>query len=98
MTRRVIRPLRLTRTALPTPGHRSIKGAHARGYAELDGETIDLTRVDPSFAGAAGACALVVAKASIQWPTSRAPSGWYGRCRSRGHGVASSADDDEMPG
>jgi len=58
VTRRVIRPLRLTRTALPA-GHRSIKGGHAHGYAELDGETIDLTRVDPSFAGAAGACALV---------------------------------------
>jgi len=55
----VIRSLRLTRTGLPAPGHRSIKGAHAHGYAELDGKTIDLTRVDPSFAGAAGACALV---------------------------------------
>jgi D-alanyl-D-alanine carboxypeptidase len=59
VTRRVIRPLRLARTGLPAPGHRSIKGAHAHGYAELDGETIDITRVDPSFAGAAGACALV---------------------------------------
>ena len=59
VTRRVIRPLRLARTDLPAPGHRSIRGAHAHGYAELDGETIDLTRVDPSFAGAAGACALV---------------------------------------
>ncbi|MET0511680.1 MAG: serine hydrolase domain-containing protein [Thermoleophilaceae bacterium] len=59
VTRRVIRPLRLTRTDLPAPGHRSIEGAHAHGYGELDGKTIDLTRVDPSFAGAAGACALV---------------------------------------
>jgi D-alanyl-D-alanine carboxypeptidase len=59
VTRRIIRPLHLTHTALPAPGHRSIRGAHAHGYAELDGETIDLTRVDPSFAGAAGACALV---------------------------------------
>jgi len=59
VTRRVIRRLRLTRTDLPAPGHRSIKGAHAHGYAVLDGKTIDLTRVDPSFAGAAGACALV---------------------------------------
>jgi D-alanyl-D-alanine carboxypeptidase len=59
VTRRVIRPLRLTRTNLPAPGHRSIKGEHAHGYGELDGKTIDLTRVDPSFAGAAGACALV---------------------------------------
>jgi len=59
VTRRVIRPLRLTRTDLPAPGDRSIQGAHAHGYGELDGKTIDLTRIDPSFAGAAGACALV---------------------------------------
>jgi D-alanyl-D-alanine carboxypeptidase len=59
VTRRVIRPLRLTGTGLPAPGDRSIKGAHAHGYAELDGKTIDLTRVDPSMAGAAGGGALV---------------------------------------
>ncbi len=59
VTRRVIGPLRLTRTSLPAPGNRSIKGAHAHGYGELDGKTVDLTRVDPSFAGAAGASALV---------------------------------------
>jgi D-alanyl-D-alanine carboxypeptidase len=59
VTRRVVRPLQLTRTDLPAPGHRSIKGAHAHGYAELDGKTIDLTRVDPSVAGAAGGYALV---------------------------------------
>jgi D-alanyl-D-alanine carboxypeptidase len=59
VTRRVIAPLRLTRTSLPAPGNRSIDGAHAHGYGQLDGRTIDLTRVDPSFAGAAGASALV---------------------------------------
>jgi D-alanyl-D-alanine carboxypeptidase len=59
VTRRVIRPLGLTRTGFPAPGHRSIRGAHAHGYGQLDGKTIDLTRVDPSFAGAAGAGALV---------------------------------------
>jgi D-alanyl-D-alanine carboxypeptidase len=59
VTRRIIRPLALTHTALPAPGHPSIRGAHAHGYGQLDGRTIDLTRVDPSFAGAAGACALV---------------------------------------
>jgi D-alanyl-D-alanine carboxypeptidase len=59
VTRRVIAPLRLTRTSLPAPGDRSIHGAHAHGYGQLDGKTIDLTRVDPSFAGAAGASALV---------------------------------------
>jgi D-alanyl-D-alanine carboxypeptidase len=59
VTRRVITPLGLTRTYLPAPGHRSIAGVHAHGYGELDGETVDITRVDPSFAGAAGAAALV---------------------------------------
>jgi D-alanyl-D-alanine carboxypeptidase len=59
VTRRVIGPLRLTHTSLPAPGHRSITGAHAHGYGELDGKTVDLTRVDPSFAGAAGASALI---------------------------------------
>jgi D-alanyl-D-alanine carboxypeptidase len=59
VTRQVIRPLRLTRTDLPAPGNRSIKGPYAHGYAELDGRTIDLTHVDPSIAGAAGGHALV---------------------------------------
>jgi D-alanyl-D-alanine carboxypeptidase len=59
VTRRVLRPLRLTRTSLPAPGHPGIGGAHAHGYAELDGKPIDITRVDPSFAGAAGASAMV---------------------------------------
>jgi D-alanyl-D-alanine carboxypeptidase len=59
VTRRVIRPLRLSGTDLPAPGDRSIKGSHMHGYGEFDGKTIDVTRVDPSFAGAAGACALV---------------------------------------
>jgi D-alanyl-D-alanine carboxypeptidase len=58
-TRRAIHPLGLTRTSLPAPGHRSIGGAHAHGYGELDGKTVDLTRVDPSMAGAAGGGALV---------------------------------------
>jgi D-alanyl-D-alanine carboxypeptidase len=58
VTRRVIRPLRLTHTALPAPGHRSLNGPHAHGYVELDGHQIDVNP-DPSFAGAAGAAALV---------------------------------------
>ena len=37
VTRRVIRPLRLARTALPAPGQRSIKGPLAHGYLEIDG-------------------------------------------------------------
>jgi D-alanyl-D-alanine carboxypeptidase len=59
VTRRVIRPLRLRATALPAPGHRSIAGPHLHGYAGSGGSLLDLTRVDPSFAGASGACALV---------------------------------------
>jgi D-alanyl-D-alanine carboxypeptidase len=59
VTRRVIRPLRLTGTDLPAPGDPSIKGQHAHGYAQLAGKTVDVTRVDPSFAGAAGASALI---------------------------------------
>jgi D-alanyl-D-alanine carboxypeptidase len=57
VTRRVIRPLRLIRTALPGPGQRSIKGPLAHGYVELDGQLVDLN-LDPSFAGAAGGYAL----------------------------------------
>jgi D-alanyl-D-alanine carboxypeptidase len=59
VARRVIGPLRLSGTSLPAPGDRSIMGPHAHGYALLDGRTFDLTRVDPSFAGAAGASALI---------------------------------------
>ena len=59
VTRGVIRPLGLTSTDLPAPRDRSIKGQHAHGYLEFNGKRIDITRVDPSFAGAAGACALV---------------------------------------
>jgi D-alanyl-D-alanine carboxypeptidase len=57
VTRRVIRPLRLTRTALPAAGQRSIKGPLAHGYRAIDGKLIDLN-LDPSFAGAAGGYAL----------------------------------------
>ena len=57
VTRRVIRPLRLSRTALPPPGQRSIKGPLAHGYVELDGQLVDVN-IDPSFAGAAGGYAL----------------------------------------
>jgi D-alanyl-D-alanine carboxypeptidase len=57
VARRVIRPLRLTRTALPAPGQRSIKGPLAHGYREIDGKLVDLN-LDPSFAGAAGGYAL----------------------------------------
>jgi D-alanyl-D-alanine carboxypeptidase len=57
VTRRVIRPLRLTRTALPAPGQRSIKGPLAHGYRAIDSKLVDLN-LDPSFCGAAGGYAL----------------------------------------
>jgi D-alanyl-D-alanine carboxypeptidase len=59
VTRGVIRRLGLTRTYLPAPGQRSIKRPYAHGYDEVGGERVDLTRVDPSMAGAAGGAALV---------------------------------------
>jgi D-alanyl-D-alanine carboxypeptidase len=59
VTRRIIRPLNLAATDLPPPGNRSITGAHMQGYARSGDRLIDLTGVDPSFAGAAGAGALV---------------------------------------
>ncbi len=59
VTRGVIDPLGLTRTYLPAPGHRSLRGPYAHGYGEFNGRRIDLTGVDPSMAGAAGGGALV---------------------------------------
>jgi D-alanyl-D-alanine carboxypeptidase len=64
VTRRVIRPLRLTRTALPAPGQRSIKGPLAHGYVEIDGRLVDVN-LDPSFAGAAGGYALATTVADL---------------------------------
>ncbi|MFI6520828.1 serine hydrolase domain-containing protein [Spirillospora sp. NPDC050679] len=52
--RRVLRPLRLTRTIVPgdRPG---LPRPHARGYATLpDGRTVDATRMNPSLDWAAG--------------------------------------------
>jgi D-alanyl-D-alanine carboxypeptidase len=57
--RRIVRPLGLSQTSLPRPGDRSIRGPHAHGYLELDGQLVDRTGLDPSMAGAAGGSALV---------------------------------------
>jgi D-alanyl-D-alanine carboxypeptidase len=64
VTRRVIRPLRLTRTALPAAGQRSVKGPLAHGYREIDGKLVDLN-IDPSFCGAAGGYALATTVADL---------------------------------
>ena len=59
VSRRVIGPLGLSATSLPAPGDWSLPKPYAHAYAEVDGTTIDQTRVDPSVAGAAGGDALV---------------------------------------
>jgi D-alanyl-D-alanine carboxypeptidase len=59
VSRRVITPLGLTRTALPAQDHPTLIGHHAHAYGEVDGRKVDFTGVDPSMAGAAGGAALV---------------------------------------
>jgi D-alanyl-D-alanine carboxypeptidase len=59
VTDRVIRPLGLRATVLPAPGNRSPMGPYAHGYLKLNGRVLDVSRVDPSMAGAAGGYALV---------------------------------------
>ncbi|MGW6454481.1 serine hydrolase domain-containing protein [Streptomyces sp. NPDC055078] len=56
ITRRIIRPLGLRDTYWPVAGDRGIKGAHPRGYdsPEPGGKLRDITRLDPSWGGAAG--------------------------------------------
>jgi D-alanyl-D-alanine carboxypeptidase len=56
---RIIKPLNLENTRLPEPGDLSISDNHARGYFDMGGELIDLTKIDPSMAGAAGGHALI---------------------------------------
>lgn len=55
MTERIIEPLGLEHTYVPLPGERTLRGEHPRGYHPgADGELVDLTDLDPSWAGAAG--------------------------------------------
>jgi D-alanyl-D-alanine carboxypeptidase len=50
---RIIRPLHLRQTE--SPGTRlDIAGPHAHGYLPVDGSPVDVTRLNPSIAGAAG--------------------------------------------
>ncbi|MBH5336084.1 beta-lactamase family protein [Streptomyces pactum] len=57
ITRRVVRRAGLRHTSFPAPGDMGIPGPHPRGYhrAEPDGRWRDYTRLDPTWAGAAGA-------------------------------------------
>lgn len=56
ITRRVIRRADLTRTVFPEAGERDIAGPHVHGYYDSpDDGLVDLTRFEPSFAGAGAA-------------------------------------------
>jgi D-alanyl-D-alanine carboxypeptidase len=56
---RILDRLALRNTSLPEPGDRSMTGEFAHGYNVLDGETLDLSEVDPSMAGAPGGHAMI---------------------------------------
>jgi D-alanyl-D-alanine carboxypeptidase len=62
VTNRIINRIGLKETYYPAPGERGIRAPHPRGYAPatdekgkpIPGKLIDITRFDPSIAGAAG--------------------------------------------
>ncbi|GAA4619863.1 serine hydrolase domain-containing protein [Actinoallomurus vinaceus] len=54
ITRRIVRPLGLHNTTVPDSGP-DIPGPHAHGYMTIDGRALDITRMNPSIAGAGGA-------------------------------------------
>ena len=57
ITQRIIEPLGLTHTYYPGPGEEDIRGTHPHGYHRNSSaeEWKDITRMDPSWAGGAGA-------------------------------------------
>lgn len=55
VTRRVIEPLGLQATYIPAPGEVELREPHPQGYELADGQRMDYTRLDTSWAGAAGA-------------------------------------------
>lgn len=55
VTRRVIEPLGLRATYFPAAGEVDLRDPHPQGYEPVDGKPFDVTRLDPSWAGAAGA-------------------------------------------
>ncbi len=61
---RVIARAGMEDTTLPNPGNMDCP-ACAHGYVPMDGEMLDLTRVDPSMAGACGGHALVTTAADL---------------------------------
>ncbi|HEV7950111.1 MAG TPA: serine hydrolase domain-containing protein [Glaciihabitans sp.] len=53
---RIVKPLNLKHTYLPTPGEREIRGEHPSGYhVTTEGELREITTMDPAFGWAAGA-------------------------------------------
>ncbi|MEU0543163.1 serine hydrolase domain-containing protein [Nocardia sp. NPDC005978] len=52
---RITEPLGLGGTYIPAPGELGLRDPHPLGYEVVDGKRTDMTRYDPSFAGAAGA-------------------------------------------
>jgi D-alanyl-D-alanine carboxypeptidase len=61
----VLEPSGLEDTSLPEPGDPECPPPCAHGYVELDGELMDLTRVDPTMAGASGGHALMTTSADL---------------------------------
>ncbi|RJO75202.1 class A beta-lactamase-related serine hydrolase [Nocardia panacis] len=53
--RRILAPLGLSATYFPLAGEIEIRGPHPRGYQTIDGKLVDVTDLDPSVGGAAGA-------------------------------------------
>ncbi|MFI6322057.1 serine hydrolase domain-containing protein [Nonomuraea sp. NPDC050556] len=53
ITERIVRPLGLTSTTTPTSST-AIRGKHLHGYVMVDGKPYDVTRINPTIAGAAG--------------------------------------------
>ncbi|MBI9115580.1 serine hydrolase domain-containing protein [Sanguibacter suaedae] len=55
VTERIVDPLGLEHTYYPTAGEQELRGDHPTAYhVGSDGEQIDVTELDPSWAGAAG--------------------------------------------
>ncbi|MRH91790.1 serine hydrolase [Nocardia sp. SYP-A9097] len=55
VTRRVIEPLGLQSTYLPAAGEIDLRNPHSAGYEIVEGKPVDVTQLDTSWAGAAGA-------------------------------------------
>ncbi|NEW41865.1 beta-lactamase family protein [Nocardia cyriacigeorgica] len=55
LNRRILEPLQLEGTYLPGPREYEIRAPHPKGYENLDGKLIDVSRIEPSAPWAAGA-------------------------------------------